>query len=147
MEFNTNHRWTRYATRSQLGAVVCDLECALDQAATNVGATSGSCKNAFKVFAFTVEKLAAPSFMERVLAVHTVTCAAEDMAGTFFESNSDNTQHKSPPQSRTVWKFYSNTRSEIEDVLVDLGVVTKADVEPIVKSLLTKGPILCSRRS
>lgn len=59
----------------------------------------------------TVGKEAAPSFMEPFVAVHTVTRAAEDMGGTVVESNSDDTEHKSKPPSKTVVNPSPNTRS------------------------------------
>lgn len=83
-------------------------------------------------------KEAAPSFMERVLAFHTVTHAAEDMIGTVVESEFGDTEHKSPSPSKTVIRSSPDTRSETKHVLTDPAVVTKDDVRAIVESTLTR---------
>lgn len=56
---------------------------------------------------------AAYFYMEHVLAVHTVTCATENMAVTCVESHYDDTKNKQHPSQETVVKSYFNPRSEI----------------------------------
>lgn len=76
--------------------------------------------------------------MERLLAVHTVICAAEGMDGTIVEMDSDDTKHKQQLLSKSVVKSSVAMKREIEHVLTDHGVVSKANVETTVESRLTK---------
>lgn len=84
-------------------------------------------------------KEAVPSFMERVLNLHTVTWATKDMAGTVVaESDFDPTEHKSQLLQKSVVMLSSDSRNEIDRVLEDLSVVTITSVEAIAETSLTK---------
>lgn len=72
-------------------------------------------------------KEATPSFMERVLAVHSINRATKDMAGTIAESNFDVTGWKRQPLKNSVFKQSTDVRSLIERVLAYFGAVTKSD--------------------
>lgn len=76
--------------------------------------------------------------MERSLPVHISTRAAENMAGTVVQSDSDDTEHKLQHPSKTIVKSLPDTRSKTAQLSADLGVMTKNDVEAIVKSHLTQ---------
>lgn len=76
--------------------------------------------------------------MERLLMPHIITWASEDMAGTVIENDPDDTEHVPQAPSKTIIEWPSDTRSEIEHLLTDLGAMTEVDVETIVKSRLTK---------
>lgn len=86
------------------------------------------------------------SFIERAMAAHRVKKAKEDMAGTFFQWYIDADAYKLQPPSNSVVKLPSDTRSDIEHVLVDLSVLPKTDTGAIdtgaiVKSSLSKWTI------
>lgn len=59
-----------------------------------MGAKSLSLETALPEPAVTTSKGRAPSFMEHVMAKHTVTKANEDMNGTIVESDSDAIDYK-----------------------------------------------------
>lgn len=75
--------------------------------------------------AITTNRETAPSFMERGMAVHTVTSAKEDMDGTVVKSDSKATYYKPQPPSKSVVKTLSYKKSKIKGALSDLSVVTK----------------------
>lgn len=83
-------------------------------------------------------KKMAPSFIERVMAVHTVTTGDGDMAGTVIKSDSDTTNYKLQPTSKSIITLASDTRSKIERAFADVSVLTKTDVERMVENRLTK---------
>lgn len=62
--------------------------------------------------------------MELVMAVQTVKNANEDTADTFIESDFKVTDQKTHPPSNSVVKTLLHTRSEIANVLVDVGFGT-----------------------
>lgn len=72
--------------------------------------------------------------MEHVLAVHTVTQAAEHMAGIVIESNSEDTENKLLKPSKTIVKWTSDMRSKIAHVLADVGAMAKVDTEEIIEN-------------
>lgn len=76
--------------------------------------------------------------MEHVLDLHTVILVAGDMAGTVAENDSDDVEHKLVSPSKTIVMFSPSIGSKIEQVVLDLTVVHKADVEGIFKCGLTK---------
>lgn len=138
MDFNTKNCHTTRVIRSALAAALSDAECALHRVTPDICAKSGLHETVLTEPVVTAGEEAAPSFMERVLELHTVTCAAEDMAATVVESGSDDTQHKPQPPSKTVVMSSPDTRSEMEHALADAGFMTNADVEAIVEIRLTK---------
>lgn len=71
------------------------------------------------------------------LDMHTVTKATEDMDGTDIESSSSAIENRSKELLKSVLKLLSDKRSEIEPILEDLSVVTKASAETIVETRLT----------
>lgn len=77
------------------------------------------------------------SFMQSFLAVYTVPNDAEYMTDNVVERDSEDTEHKLHPPSKSGVKSSPDTRSEIEQVLADLSGVTKTDVKVIVESRLT----------
>lgn len=79
-------------------------------------------------------KETAPSFMERVIGTHSVTKAKKEMAGTVAESASYVTEYNLQPPLTSACKQLSETRSKVEPVLINFGVVTRTDVKVIVKS-------------
>lgn len=80
----------------------------------------------------------ASSLMECLLDAHTATKINEDMAGTVAEGNYHATDYKLQPPSNSAVKLLSATLSKIELALVNIGVVTKTDVEAIIENPLTK---------
>lgn len=88
--------------------------------------------------AFVGNKDTAPPFIEGVTAVHKVTMANEEMAGTLVESDSDCTDYKPQTPSKSVVKPLSDMRSKIERALADLNVVTRTVIKEIVEERLTK---------
>lgn len=80
----------------------------------------------------------APTSTKQVLAAPTSTRAAEDMAGTVVESNSNDPDYRWQLLSKSFVKSLPDTRSQIELVLNGLCVVVKANNEGIVDSLLTR---------
>lgn len=137
MKFNTDHCRTTRATRSHLAAALRDPKGALHRATPNVGAKSGSYQTALMEPSVTAGKELAQTFMECVLAVHTVNCAAENMDGSVVKTDSEDTKHKPQLQVKTAVKSSSDKRGEIEHVLAVLGIMMKADVEATVESRLT----------
>lgn len=137
MEVNNYHRCTTQATKSNL-AVLSDPESDLHRIPSNVNEKLGFYKSELTEAAAPVGKEVAWSFMERVLAAHTVTCAAKDLDGIVMEGSSDNTKHKSQLSSKDVVKWLPDTRTEIEHIWSSLSVVTKADIKVTVESCLTK---------
>lgn len=63
--------------------------------------------------------------------------ASEDIAGTLVESDSDTTNCKLQLPLKQVFKPPSNMGSEIKRALADFGLVTKPDVDAIVRNCLT----------
>lgn len=55
--------------------------------------------------------------MECVIAVYTITCGAERMAGTVVEHDSDDTKQKLQPPSKTVIMKSSDPKTEIVHAL------------------------------
>lgn len=94
MELNMEHRQATWASRSDLAAAHCDHENALHQATSAMHARSESHETALAEPGVTAGKEAVPSFMEHVLALHTVNCAAEDMPDAIVESDSNDKVHK-----------------------------------------------------
>lgn len=72
------------------------------------------------------------------LPKHTVLSDAEVMTGTVVETNCDGTERHLQPLLKTFFKSSHNTEREMDLALTNLRVVTKADVEGIVESRLTK---------
>lgn len=70
--------------------------------------------------------------MERVFATYNVTSDTEGISGTVIESNYKAIEHKA--QLLTL----CDTRSNIERIFVDTGIVTKTNVEGIVEIRLSK---------
>lgn len=97
--------------------------------------------------AITTGKEMKPSFMERVLAEHNVTCAVDDMADAVLKSGSDDTKHKLQLQLKDLLKSSSKTRSKIVHVLANLGLMKIADAEAIFESDRPSGPEFCNGRS
>lgn len=92
-EFNNDNLHTTRATSSDLAAAISDSECSLHQGMSDVGAKFGSFDITLMEPVSIAWKEVTPSRMERLLAVHTVNNAAEDMAGTVIKSCSDDTKH------------------------------------------------------
>lgn len=138
MELDTGHRSTRQSMRSNLASALSVPESTLDRATPNVGMKLGSCETALKEPAITIGNGTALSFIGCFLAVHTVMHAAKGMSGAFVKSGSDDNEHKARPSSKTFIKLSPYTKGEIAYVLDDLSVMTKAYVEAIVESRLTK---------
>lgn len=72
------------------------------------------------------------------LVMQTVTRAVEDMDGIVAELEFDDAEQKSQLLSKIVVKSLQDTISDIERILLDSSVMTKADFEAIVRSRLTK---------
>lgn len=72
------------------------------------------------------------------MAVQRVTKASEDMADTVAESDSNATDNKPQPLSKCVVKPLSDTESETEHTVADLGVVSRSNLEAFVENTLTK---------
>lgn len=72
-------------------------------------AEAGSLETALMETAVTVGKEVAQSFMNRVLAVHTVTCIAEKMPGIVGESDLDDTEYKSQQPLKPIVKSLRTT--------------------------------------
>lgn len=134
MEFNTDHCHTTQATRFDRDTTPNNPKSPRQQATPNVKAEYRLYRTCLREPAVNAGNEAAPSFMERVLALHTVTHAAKDMARTVFESESHGTEHKPQTASKTVGKSSPDLGSEIDFVLTDIVVVTKAIVDTIVES-------------
>lgn len=109
MELNNEHCCTTRATKSDLAVAISDPEHAMHLTPPNVSEKSRSYETSLTEPAVTVGKEAAQSFMERVLAVHTVTCAADHLAGLVIESDYD-TERKPEPPLKTVARLSRNKR-------------------------------------
>lgn len=70
-----------------------------------------------------ISKEPAPSILERHNSAHTFKKANEDMYGTLVESESDATDYKLPPLSKSVVEPPYETRSELYREFADLCVV------------------------
>lgn len=138
MEFTTDNAHTTRATRSDLATALRNPERVLHAATVDVGAKTPSFETALPVPAGKPNNGMAPSFTECVMAAHTVTKTNEDMACTLVKSDSDSTDYNPQPPSKSIVKPSYDMRSEIESALADFIVVTKTDVEPIVKNDVTK---------
>lgn len=57
---------------------------------------------------------------------------AEDVEGTVVESGFDSTKHGPKQPSKYVVKPLSDTKSKIEQILADLDVRTRTNVEVII---------------
>lgn len=77
-------------------------------------------------------------FLERLIAVHTVTKANKDMAGIVTESGSDATEHTPQMRLEFAVKLLPDMRSEIACALAGLSVLAKPDADMIVGNCLTK---------
>lgn len=110
----------------------------LHRATSLMCAKSGSYETALARPTVTAGKEAAYSFMESVSAVHTVTRAAVVISDTIVKNDSNDTEHKWQPPSRTVVESLLEITSEKDHVLAYLSVMTKADIEVIAKCCLTK---------
>lgn len=88
-----------------------------------MGAKSGSYKILLMEQAVVAGKEVELYFTKRFLAGNTISRAAENMVDT-VKSDSDDTEHKSLPPSKTVVISFSETRSKIENVWADLSVMT-----------------------
>lgn len=100
----------------------------LHQNPVDVGTKTSSFDTAFPNPSITTIKETSPSFKELMMAEHTVTHASEYMAGIVDESDSDFTNHKLRPPSKSAIKLASETRSEIERTLADFGVEARTDI-------------------
>lgn len=138
MGFTIGNAGTTQTTRSDLPTVLSDPERVLDQATVDVGLKTPSFETVGPELAVMTNKKTAPSFVERVMSVHTITMDSKYMAGNVVESDYDAPSYKPKPSLKTLDKLLCGMRSEIELALADLGVVTKADVEIIVANRLTK---------
>lgn len=76
--------------------------------------------------------------MEQLSEVHTVTCAPEDLTGSFMASDSEVIEHTPQLPSKIVVESSYHTRSEIVHGFADLCVVTKSDVEVIDEHYMAK---------
>lgn len=88
----------------------------------------------------TTNKETALMFIKRVMGVHTVPKANEDVTSTIVERNSDIIDYIGQPPSKSLAKLPSDTRSEIEHAITNLRVVMKTDVDSTFENLLTKWP-------
>lgn len=88
-------------------------------------------------YAVLINNGTAPSFMERVMAEHTVIKASKVMAGTVVERNSDATEFKLQPPSKLIVKLWSDIGSETKRSVADLSVVVKTNVAAIGEDGLT----------
>lgn len=104
----------------------------------DVGAKALSIETVLLEPAVTISMETAPSFIKRVLAVHTAPKANEDMDGTVLRSESDATGYKLQMPSKPIMKLLFDTKSEMERVLAYLGVLSTTDVEAIFDNQLTK---------
>lgn len=110
----------------------------MPQATPNVGANSLSYETSLPEPAAKTARETVPSRVEPILVVHTVNMATKDVDGTAVESDSDATEHKLQPPSKSVPKLSLDTRRGIKRVLADLNVVKRIDVEAIVENRLKK---------
>lgn len=76
--------------------------------------------------------------MERVMALHTVQKANEDMDGTIVQNKYDDIDYKPHPLSKSVDSPLSDVRSVFECKLSILDIATKPDVVAIAANCLTK---------
>lgn len=138
MESTVDNRRLTRALGSNL-APACTQQCRVHDAPSHDWREykSLSCETALLEPAFLNGKEGFLLLMKRVLAVHTVTRTAEDMAGTVVEIYSDDMEHKLQPLSISVAKSLSDVKSESECVLADYGIMTKTDVEAIVERTWT----------
>lgn len=105
------------------------------------------CGRVFKVPSFETALLEAvvmtseetsPSFMEPVIAAHTVTEVYRDTISTIVESDSDATSWKLQALPKSVVKLLCDMKREIECSLPNSTVVTKTNVEAVVENYLIK---------
>lgn len=75
----------------------------------------------------------ASSFMERVMAGHTVTEANDDLAGAVFVSDYNATDYKPHPLLKSVVKWPFEMKRELKHALAELSVVTISYVAEIVE--------------
>lgn len=78
------------------------------------------------------------SFMKSLMAAHTFMKASKYASSTSIEGDTNNTEHKPQLLSKTVAKPSSCMKREIEHTLTDLRLMTKFDIEAIVKNPVTK---------
>lgn len=71
--------------------------------------------------------------MERVMNADTFTKAEEDATGMVVEGDSDATDYKLQPPSKSVCKPLSDMRSKMESALADIGVQAKNELGAIVE--------------
>lgn len=86
----------------------------------------------------TTSKYTAPTFIERIMSVHTVMKYYENMTGTVVENDSNTTDSKHQPLFKSVVRPPSDMKRKNDRTLADFSVVTKSDIEPIVENCLTK---------
>lgn len=80
----------------------------------------------------------ASTFLESVMAVHTVTRINENATDNVVESDSKDTEHKLELPSKFVVQLEFDTRTDIAHVLADLRILTTTDVDAIVKNRLSQ---------
>lgn len=126
------------AKRSNLATALSEPQCLLPRATLNVGVKTPSFETAFPKPAVMINEETATSFMKPMMAEPTVRNAKEDISGTVVKSDSDATGYKPQPKLKSLGTSPSDTKSEIESILADLGFVMKSDVEAIFENNLTK---------
>lgn len=136
MEFNTDNRCITYSMRFNLAPrlVILSVRCAT----SDVGAKSPLRETALLEPASKTAKEVAPWYMEPAFTVHTVSSAVEDISSTIVESDSDTTEQSLQPALKSVLNPSFDTRNEIARMWANLGVMTRPDIEGIVKARLTK---------
>lgn len=97
MEFTSDRTCTSPAPWCDLGRALRKSACLLHWATVNVGAKTSSLETGLLGLALTINENTAPSFMECVMAAHTVTKASEYMAGNVAGSDSDAPDSKLQP--------------------------------------------------
>lgn len=76
--------------------------------------------------------------MDRIWAKHSMSCATENMAGTVIQSDSNSTDPKPQPHSKTMVNSSLDTKGGMEPVLAYIREITKTDFRVIVETRLTR---------
>lgn len=131
-ELTTNNACPTRATRSNLATELSDPQCVGHWATVEVAVKTLSFKTILLEPAVTINRETVPWYIERLMAAHTVTKSSEDMDGTVIKSDSDPAGYELLTPSKPIVKPQCNMRSEIEQAMANLGVLTKPDVKAIV---------------
>lgn len=136
MEFTAKRTCITPGTRGDLSMALGDLERVLHRAIDDVRAKSESFKTVLPEPTVMTSRETAEPFLERVMAAHTAIKAHEEASGAFVESDTDTMDGRQQQPLKSVDKPLSYTRSEIEHLLAYLIVMTRTNVEGIIKNHL-----------